>query len=561
MGRGTLQWRVAVSNEWAGRVAFALDGRIVTGGSDGLLRVVDPMHGAVLGQLAFDDQIVALAVSSLNEAAVIVGAPNGTVMRIRLDTLSNENATMQIVEGAATVRGQLVYSPDGSLLALNRGSSATSEAILELWQTSNDTLVQTIALGNIYGINALAFSPDGKFIATGAHATRPITLWPVNIEGATTDRQPQELGIAGSTSPSTRLTFVADGTQLFATDENVVTTLYSLVPTHRLRTLTGHRGNVWDVDMSPNGRWAMTAGDDHSVRLWDWQTGAQLYQLAQEPDAVHSVSYSPDGYNILVGSDDGVARLYDTEGALRQTFQGHTEPIINAIFRPDNLAIATSSVDGSVRAWNRMNGEQEWSIRNLPVGVGALAYTPDGSLLAGSAGSGPDTTIHLWNAATGAEVRQLFGHDYPVVELDFSPDGTLLASASFDRTIKLWNVVTGQAVATLRGHTEILTGLDFSGDGTMLASVGEDRTLRLWDVASASLLTTIEMPVMPTSVAFSLSRQALLTTHTDGTLRTWLTDLSDDDIESKLLVAAARVPAPPLNLPSKNAERTPLTHS
>jgi WD40 repeat protein len=542
LASGQLQWRKMPLDEQGGVVAFASDGYIVIGGSAGLLVLIDAADGSLLGQLPVGGEITDLTASSRNEAALIVGDFDAVALRVDLDSLlddpQGDNAIIQTLDDPEVVNGQIAYSPDGSLLALARGIGATPTGTLEIWETATNRRVHNIVLEKQNAVNALAFSPDGQRIATGASYIPPITIWDV-----ATGEQLQTVGGAKATTPSTRLAFTPDGTQLFATDENAVTTRFSLTPSYNLRTLTGHRGIVWEVELSPNGQYAMTAGEDHSIRVWDWQTGAQLYQFPEQPERVYSVSYSPSGDAVLVGGYDGQPRLYDNSGNLLATFPAHRSWIVDAVFRPDGNAFATAGQDGSVVAWNRIAAMPEWSVEGLPQGGGALAYSPDSKILVGSAGGGPNSAIYLWDAASGQEIRQLHGHDNYVIALAFSPDSRLLASASWDHTIKLWESATGNEVATLAGHTEILTDLTFSPDGTLLASVAEDYTLRLWDVATRKAIATIHMPrTLPWSVAFGTGGHALLTTHADGTLRTWLVDPNDSSTEAKLLIAAGRVP-------------------
>lgn len=538
---GRLQWRVAVREEYGGLVAFAPGGQLVTGGSEGVLMVIDPRDGSTMGELTVESAIVSLEVSSRNEAAMIVGISFPVALRVNLDDVlegTGEDVTMQRMAEPPVANGEIAYSPDGSLLAVARGTTLESQASLELWETTTSKLVRTIALEEQYSVESLAFSPDGQTVVTGASYIAPVTLWDV-----ASGQKVQSLGGAASTLTSIALAYTPDGTQLLATALGGITTRYALTPTHSLRTLTGHRGSVWEVDIHPNGHMAITAGDDQSVRVWDWQTGAQLYEIPDQPEGVSAVDISPDGTTVLVGGEEGQPRLYYSSGALIRTFPAHADMIVDAIFRPDGDAFATSALDGSLRAWSLARAEVTWELEGLAWGGGALAYSPDSTLLAGAAGAGPESVIYLWDAYSGEEVMKLHGHGNHIVALAFSPDGALLASASWDHTIKLWQVATGELVATLEGHSDILTGLAFSPDGSLLASVAEDYTLRLWEVSTATAVTTIQMPrALPWSVRFSNDGHALLTTHADGTLRSWLADANDNSMEAKLLVAAARVP-------------------
>lgn len=155
--------------------------------------------------------------------------------------------------------------------------------------------------------------------------------------------------------------------------------------------------------------------------------------------------------------------------------------------------------------------------------VYAIAYSPDGKLLASAGG---DSSIFLWDTATHARVGPtLMEHAGSVFTLAFSPDSKWLASAGSDGQILIWDVTTGERKEPrLSGHTATVESVAFSPDGTMLASASEDATIRLWDVETGKQIGDnlfASSGGLYYSLAFSPDGSALAAGMQDGTVQLW----------------------------------------
>jgi WD40 repeat protein len=169
----------------------------------------------------------------------------------------------------------------------------------------------------------------------------------------------------------------------------------------------------------------------------------------------------------------------------------------------------------------------------------ALAYSPDGRLLAGT---GEDLAqIDIWDAQSLHRSAKLTGHTGTVYSVAFSSDGRRLASAGSDRTVRVWDVATAKCLTVITGHTNVVFATAFHPDGKRLASAGRDRAIWLWDVATGQEMARLEGHTNYVfSLAFSPDGTSLVSGSGDGTVRIWDTEPPARRLEARREAAALR---------------------
>jgi len=384
------------------------------------------------------------------------------------------------------------------------------------------------------GVSAVAFSPDGKLLAT-ADGDGNVRLWNPVTGQAFGSALPVDTGPGGSV---VGVAFSPDGKLLATADAAGYVRLWNPVTRQAVGApfLAATTGGVNGVAFSPDGKLLATAGVDGAVRLWNPVTrravGAPLLASTSPRGGggVYGVAFSPDGKLLAAADADGYVRVWNpvTGQAVGDPFLAVTNKgVLGVAFSPDGKLLATADGDGTVRLWNPVTGQAVGAA--LPAvtdgSVTEVAFSPDGKLLATADTAG---YVRLWNPVTGQAVGAPFlaATTGGVNGVAFSPDGTLLASADGDGTVRLWNPATRQAPrAPLPAVAGGVNGVAFSADGRLLASADGDGTVRTWDPATQQLVRVIAAETGPQSkvngVAFSPDGTLLASADGDGTVRLW----------------------------------------
>ncbi|MFE3381485.1 WD40 repeat domain-containing serine/threonine protein kinase [Streptomyces anulatus] len=340
-------------------------------------------------------------------------------------------------------------------------------------------MADKVLTGHTRTITSVAFSPDGKTLATGSYGEKAVRLWDV-----ATGRNTSTL-----TNEITSAAFSPDSKTLATSSTDNTVRLWDVATGRNTRTLTGHTGAVWSVVFSPSGKVLATSGSDdtadlrdvnYTARLWDAATGRNTRTLTGHTGGVWSVAFSPDGETLATRSDDETVRLWDAAtGRDTAILASHTGRVEAMVFSPDSKTLATGTADETVWLWDVTTGRNTHTLAGLATGDASVAFSPDSKTVATR---GLVDAFQLWDVATGRTTTTLKGHNNSVASVAFSPDGKTVATGSHDSTVRLWDAATGRTITTLTGHTAVVEPLAFSPSGKTLAtgSGGSDSTVRLW---------------------------------------------------------------------------------
>ena len=296
-------------------------------------------------------------------------------------------------------------------------------------------------------VRKVDISPDGRYVLSGSIDS--FILWDI-LQG----KKIQVFTHEGFSDSGIGVAFSPDG-KYFASGGKG-TKLWDL--STRQEIMTFHNDISVSMTFSPDGKYLL-CGAPQFMKVFDVATGEEIrdFKLGSEPYIAVAVAYSPDGKYVLSGSGRGKIILWNASSgkSIRtavgsEGFMAHRKYLRAVAFSSDGEYALSGGGDNSVRLWNTKRLTQiKQFVGHTGGGISSVAFSPDGKYVLSGGYGGYDGNLRIWNLTSGTEWRTLVGHtDWHGANAKFSPDGKYVISAG-DASTRIWDVSTGEEVASM----------------------------------------------------------------------------------------------------------------
>ncbi|KAI0065041.1 dynein regulator [Artomyces pyxidatus] len=282
-------------------------------------------------------------------------------------------------------------------------------------------------------------------------------------------------------------------------------------------SLTGHRDCVNAVAFHPVYSVLVSASDDSTMKVWDWETGEMERTLKGHTKRVTDCEYDSKGKSLVSCAYDLFIKLWNVDNDYQNfaTLRGHEHSVSSARFLPGDDRIISSSRDQTVRIWEIATTHCIKVIRPHSDWIRCAIPSLDGKYIVTCS---MDHTARVVELATGTTKAEMRGHDNVVEAAIFVPRNAVPAireligqktgtaqpaiteaisiayvvTSSRDKQIKIWDAIRGQCLHTLIGHDDWVRALVFHPNGRYLLSAADDHTIRIWELKTGRCIRKIE---------------------------------------------------------------------
>ncbi len=320
--------------------------------------------------------------------------------------------------------------------------------------------------------------------------------------------------LVGHTGSVTDVVALTDGKQAISASFDKTLRVWDLSSGEEVHALKGHKKGVNAVAVTPDGKLAISASDDNTLKIWDLRSGEEVHTLKGHKKRVNAVAVTPDGKLAISASDDRTLRIWDLESkVIKFVLKGHKDGVTAVDVTLDGKHAISASEDETLKIWDIKSGKL-LQIRDRYYGSSTFEVVVDGERVLHLTKSDYQSLVDIWAVTPDGKLSifpavgetymyvydmikkeylyTLKGHEKGVNSIAVTPDGQRAISASNDNTLKIWNLKIEKAEFVPESHNGRVSSLAITQDGRHAISGSWDGTLKTWDLDNGNLLHTLE---------------------------------------------------------------------
>ena len=403
---------------------------------DNLVRLWDVKTGACMSTL----------IGHTDEVSRVVYSPQGDIVAsaskdntVRLWD-AESGVCRQTLTGHSEKVTSVVFSPKG-----DRVASSSEDKSVRLWDISAGTS-RHISNAHTGEVSMIKLSPKADRVATCSEDTT-VRIW--DLERGTCLQT-----LRGHTSSVHCIAYSPQGHQLASGSGDHTLRLWNTETGECIHKLDDHLTGIYSITFSPLGDQITSCSYDGSALLWDVESGEcqdTFDREVFEMDDVNVIVCSPNGSQLVV-FDDSSAQIWDTEtGTCNHNLDGHSEWVNSVTYSPQGDQVVSASDDTTVRVLDVATGECLQILIGHNFDVSFVAFSPRGDQIASG---GKDGSMKVWDLEARTCRWNLAGHSECITKIVYSPQGDLIVSASNDKSVRLWDVASGQCRSKIQGFQD-----------------------------------------------------------------------------------------------------------